>query len=432
MIEVAVSRIHAGITDLEIQLTNSGQYECLNVIFVIRLPAGVMRLRGQDRITASRLLAGEAVTSVLRVRADTVGCHTLTSPNFSYKDHTGRTHRDVGFIAEIIVDPEPDPAPEPRLTAELQTAELPLGEWSTLHCRISNIGNHDAGALKVTLSGQVTQDNRSHTYLLDRLGAGASVDVSFFVCAQEGGAHVPVYLDFEYNGSHGRLHGSTTTEVSVNRKSAAGSVAAGLPRVMVRILFLAADPARPDNRQRLRLDEEIREIEQAIKQGRERDSIQIQTVWAVRPRDITQALIDFEPHLVHFAGHGGSEEESFAAEDDFGYAHVIPVAGLVQAFQAVGQSVRCVIVNACRTERLAQALAATVPWVIGMREPVGDRSAIRFSIGFYQALAAGKSVETAFDVAVALLRMTPRGEDAEAPLLLHGAGGAGSPRADSA
>lgn len=127
------------------------------------------------------------------------------------------------------------------------------------------------------------------------------------------------------------------------------------------------------------------------------------------------------------AGHGGSDEESFAAEDDSGYAHVIPVAGLVQAFKAVGQAVRCVIVNACRTERLAQALAATGPCVIGMRQPVGDRSAIRFSIGFYQALAAGKSVETAFDVAVAQLMMTPRSEDAKAPMLLRSVDGAQTP-----
>jgi hypothetical protein len=37
------------------------------------------------------------------------------------------------------------------------------------------------------------------------------------------------------------------------------------------------------------------------------------------------------PHFVHFAGHGGGEEGSFAAENDTGYAHVIPVDGLVQA-----------------------------------------------------------------------------------------------------
>ena len=132
-----------------------------------------------------------------------------------------------------------------------------------------------------------------------------------------------------------------------------------------------------------------------------------------------------QPHFVHFVGHGGGDEGSFAAEDDIGYAHVIPVDGLVQAFKAVGRDVRCVIVNACRTERLAQALAAVVPWVIGVRQPVGDRSAIRFSIGFYQALAPGKPVETAFDVGLAQVMMTPQGDDALAPLLLHGPGGTG-------
>jgi hypothetical protein len=189
------------------------------------------------------------------------------------------------------------------------------------------------------------------------------------------------------------------------------------PRPLVRILFLGANPrgTRP-----LRVDEEIREIQQTIKQGRERDKIVVETEWAVRPRDIIQALINFEPHFVHFAGHGGGEEGSFAAEDDIGYAHIIPVDGLVQAFKAVGQDVQCVIVNACRTERLARALAVVVPWVIGMRQPVGDRSAIRFSIGFYQALAGGKPVQTAFDVGKAHLMMTPEQDDALAPLLLHG------------
>jgi hypothetical protein len=112
------------------------------------------------------------------------------------------------------------------------------------------------------------------------------------------------------------------------------------------------------------------------------------------------------------------------AEDDVGYAHIIPVDGLTHAFKAVGRNVRCVIVNACSTEKIAHALATVIPCVIGMRQPVGDRSAIRFSIGFYEALATGKSVETAFDVGVSHLMMTPEGDDARAPLLLHGREGA--------
>ena len=420
-VAVSPSRIRAGVADLEIRLKNSGQRACLNIIFVVRLPVGVMRLRGQDRITAPRLLPGEAVTLLLRVRADTVGRYQLTSPNFSYQDHGGKTHRETDFTAEVIVDPESPPAPEPRVTAELQTTELPLGEWSTLRWRVSNVGDLDASALELTLSGQVALDDRGRTYALERLGAGAWADVSFFVCAQEAGAHVPVHFDFAYTGSRGRQHGSTTAEVRVKSNVAAAPAPAQQPQISVKILFLAANPAGVHP---LRLDEEIREIQQTIKQGRERDNIRIETVWAVRPRDIIQALIDVEPHFVHFAGHGGSDEESWAGLDDTGGAYIIPVAGLVHAFKTVGQGVRCVIVNACRTERLAQALAATGPCVIGMRDPVGDRSAIRFSIGFYQALAAGKSIETAFDVGIAQLKMAPHGEDAHVPLLLRGVDGA--------
>ena len=423
MIEVTVSpaRIPAGAADLEIRLTNSGQDAYLNIIFTIRLPVGIMRLRGPDRITVSKLPPGQSITSPLRVRADSAGRYRLTSPNFSYRDHTGHAHRETGFTAEITVDPEPIPPPEPEVTAELKTAELPLGEWSTLRGRVSNVGDVDVSALEVTLSGQVTTENRSKSFVLEQLRAGASVDASFFVRAQEAGAQVPIHLDLAYGGPGRRHHSTTTKTVNVSSNPATGPVPAQNPGPIVKILFFGANPR---GTRTLRVDEEIREIQQTIKQGRERDNIMVKTEWAIRPRDVTQALLDFQPHFVHFAGHGGGVEGSFAAEDDIGYAHIIPVDGLVKAFKAVGQDVRCVIVNACRTERLAQALTTVIPCVIGMRQPVGDRSAIRFSIGFYQALAAGKPVETAFDVGVAQLMMTPEGNDALAPLLLHGLEGA--------
>ena len=434
MIDIAVSpmRIPAGVADLEIRLTNNGPGVCLNIRFAIRLPVGVMWLRGQDSISVPSLPPGGSVALPLRVRADSIGRYQLTSPNFSYQDHAGRPHHETSFTVELLVDdPEPatadvlvdaEPAsvPEPKVTVDLRTAELPLDEWSTFRARVSNSGNAgDIGVseLEMTLSGQVTTDNRSRKFLLERLPAGASVDASFFVRAQEAGAQVPVYLDLAYSGPRGRHHSTTTGVVSVSRHPAPGPVPAKAPQPSVRVLFFGANPR---GTQPLRVDEEIREIQHTIRQGGERDNIQADTVQALRPRDVTQALLDFRPHFIHFAGHGGGAEGSFAAEDDDGYAHVIPVGGLVRAFKAVGEDVRCVIINACRTERLARAIAAVVPWVIGMRQPVGDRSAIRFSIGFYQALAAGKSIETAFDLGVAQLYMYPDGDDALAPILLHG------------
>ena len=92
-----------------------------------------------------------------------------------------------------MVDPEPIPAPEPKVTAELKIAELPLGEWSTLRGRISNVGNVDVSELEIILSGQVTTESRGKSFALERLRAGASADASFFVRAQEAGAQVPVH-----------------------------------------------------------------------------------------------------------------------------------------------------------------------------------------------------------------------------------------------
>ena len=81
---------------------------------------------------------------------------------------------------------------------------------------------------------------------------------------------------------------------------------------LTRILFLGANPLGTS---RIRIDEEIREIQHEVQLGKERDRIQVEIRSAVRPRDITRAMADIRPHFVHFAGHGGGGEESFIAED---------------------------------------------------------------------------------------------------------------------
>jgi hypothetical protein len=420
MIEVAVSpvRIPAGAAaDVEIRLTNSGPGPCTNIIFTIRLPAGIMRLRGREKIEVSKLAPDQSETSPLRIQADRAGRYQLTSANFSYRDHRGQPHRETGFAAEFTVDRERDPVPAPRLTVELQTAELPRDEWSSLRGRITNVGAVDVSGLEISLSGQVTTEQRGSNVRLEQLPAGHSVDVPFFVCAQEAGEHVPVHIDLAYGDDSRRYHEATTRGIRVIPGNTMPPPTTSGPRPSpVKILFLEANPR---DTQQLRLDEEIREIQQTIQLGKERDNIQVDTRSAVRVRDISQALIDTQPSFVHFAGHGGGEDGSIAVEDNLGNFHVIPVAGLVQLFKAVGQSVECVIVNACSTERLARGLSAVVPCVIGMRQPVGDGSAILFSIGFYQALAAGRPIEKAFDAGLAQMMMMCVGDDQLAPLLLR-------------
>jgi hypothetical protein len=305
----------------------------------------------------------------------------------------------------------------------LQTAELPYDEWSIVRGRITNTGVVSVSGLGITLSGQVTTDHRTAHSTLEELPPGRSADVPFYVRARQAGANVPVHLELAYDYQSRRRLVQTTHSIRVVAGTTMGPpVTPGSGQPPVKVLLLGANP--PGTEQ-LRVDREIREIQQTIQSGSERDNIQVSIRLAVRPGDIIQALLYEKPRLVHFAGHGGGPEEGVIVENEYGVSRIVPVATLVQLFRDAGQSVECVVVNACETGSLARELSAVVPYAIGMRHPVRDKSAIRFSAGFYQGMAAGRPIPDAFDLGVVRLKMSPIGSDELAPVLYRRDAGEG-------
>ena len=61
-------------------------------------------------------------------------------------------------------------------------------------------------------------------------------------------------------------------------------------------------------------------------------------------------------------------------------------------------NIRCVVLNACYSATQAKAIAQHIDCVIGMSKAVGDQAAISFAGSFYQALAYGRDLQTAFDL----------------------------------
>jgi hypothetical protein len=422
MIDVVVSPariLAADPEELDISLTNTGASTCTKVIFTLRLPVGLVRLRGPSKIEVDCMLPGQSEISQLRVRAEKAGRYRLTSTNFSYRDHLGRPHRETDFAVEITVDPAHNLLPEPQVTVELADAELPYDEWAIVRARVTNAGEVSVSALTVTLSGQVTTDGRIVQGTLEQLPPGRSADVPFHVRAGQAGANVPIHLDLAYEYRSRRYAVASTQSIRVVREHVTGAAARVPPESVplpVKVLILAANP--PDT-EALRIDREIREIQKTIRHGKDRDNLEVSIHLAVGSAGIGQALLDDKPRLVHFAGHGGGPDGSIAVENDYGLAQIIPVDGLVDLFRTFGRGVHCVLANACETERLARELSAVVPYAIGMRQSVRDGSSIRFSAGFYQALAAGKSIEEAFQLGVIMLKMTSSGSDAQAPVLFR-------------
>ncbi len=160
-----------------------------------------------------------------------------------------------------------------------------------------------------------------------------------------------------------------------------------------KILILAANPEETD---KLRLDEEARDIKEGLRQSKERDRFTIDAEWAVRPRDIRRVVLYSRPQIVHFSGHG-SEDGGLAFEDMVGKIQLVPPQALANLFKLFSEHVECVLLNACYSENQADAISQHIDFVIGMNKGIGDRAAIEFSVGFYDALGAGYSVETAYE-----------------------------------
>ncbi|KAM3100322.1 AAA-like domain-containing protein [Phormidesmis sp. 146-12] len=167
-----------------------------------------------------------------------------------------------------------------------------------------------------------------------------------------------------------------------------------------RILILAANPRSSTP---LRLDQEVREIDDALKGARNRDQFELKQKWAVRPKDMRRSVLEFEPHIVHFSGHGAGTG-GLALEDEAGQAKLVSAEALAGMFEYAEQ-VECVLLNACYSEVQAVAIAQHIRYVVGMNQEVGDRAALEFAIGFYDALGAGRSVERAFKEGCISIRM---------------------------
>lgn len=107
------------------------------------------------------------------------------------------------------------------------------------------------------------------------------------------------------------------------------------------ILVLAANP---NDTPRLRLDQEVREIDNGLRRSQRRDEFVLKQQWASRPVDVRRAMLDFKPNIVHFCGHGGGEE-GIAFEDDIGNTRTVGAEALAGFFELFSDKVECVVLN---------------------------------------------------------------------------------------
>lgn len=183
---------------------------------------------------------------------------------------------------------------------------------------------------------------------------------------------------------------------------------------MMKILFLAANPM---NSERLALDEEARSIEEKIRASKLREVIKFRTKWAVRPDDLQQALLEEEPTIVHFSGHGGGKTGIALHSEAHGGQKLVTSEGLAHLFKILKDNIRVVVLNACHSKEQAEAIVEEIDFVIGMDDSIGDEAARVFAAAFYRGLAFGRTVQAAFELGLNELKLMRLGDE-DVPVML--------------
>jgi hypothetical protein len=193
----------------------------------------------------------------------------------------------------------------------------------------------------------------------------------------------------------------------------------------LRILYVAVNLLSDDRSSAsdLALEQEYTAIQRELLLTRHRD-FELVHARAVTIDDIMRLLIEQEPLVLHFAGHGapgvrrdagsrvpsrdiGTVTEDSASgiylRDEHDRPQLVSIRALTTMIKSAAPAVQVVVLNACHTDTQAEALCNVVDCVISMAGAVGDSAARSFSAALYRGLGNRRSLGNAFAQAVATL-----------------------------
>jgi len=158
---------------------------------------------------------------------------------------------------------------------------------------------------------------------------------------------------------------------------------------MSKILILSSNPRRD-----LNLDREISDLSTAVQRL---GTFEICLGLGVRSHELVELIAEHSPQIVHFCGHGAGEQ-GLVFQDENGREQLVGTEILSRIFKTFSDGINCTVLNACDSDRQAEAIVEYINYVVGMSQPILDQAAHLFAVGFYKGLAAGKSIEQAYEM----------------------------------
>lgn len=180
-----------------------------------------------------------------------------------------------------------------------------------------------------------------------------------------------------------------------------------------RILFMRAN-ALEEEKKIIRSDREVRDIMQAMSHNRV--SFEYAHAPATRVTDLPDALLHYQPHILHFSGHADDGVLWFEPHAG-GPARPVSSIALADILGNHRTTLRCVVLNACFSIELAEAIVQHIDCVVGMRREIYEGAATAFARGFYRAISYGKNINDAFQNACKEIGVVVSAEQADTPQL---------------
>jgi hypothetical protein len=169
----------------------------------------------------------------------------------------------------------------------------------------------------------------------------------------------------------------------------------------IKVLFVASSP---DDQDQLRIDKEMRKIQQQVRMADHRESLAFEFAVAAQPSDLLQRLNEAKPDIVHFSGHSG--KVGLALEDSDGLTRIVSTEELATLLSVSSRRIRLAVFNSCESANHAASAVQHLDAAIGMDQPINDDAAKAFAAQLYSAIAFGMNLQKAFDQANLQVRLS--------------------------
>lgn len=195
---------------------------------------------------------------------------------------------------------------------------------------------------------------------------------------------------------------ASDSRASQNVLEVPGAQPSGKPEKL-RVLLLAANPFKYQHidttKERNAIYDELRISDP------DASMVQVDNLGAVTLDDFLYAVGNYNPHVLHFVGHGNERGEPLLVTTDGEGSHAVS-SHVLETLLSSAPALRCVVLNACYSANVATALVKRLHIVVvGMPDRIADDRARAFAQQFYQSIARGRNLQSAYDAARRALKI---------------------------